>query len=98
MSVELKNLATEMTTHPKMVSFMSWLIVTLTNCANFYVDYASPIVTATIPVLSVILIFTGIRLNISNKKKIDMELRKADEELKAIKEKLIALESKSNDS
>lgn len=97
MSVELKNLATETMVHPKVVSFMSWLVVTLTNCANFYVEFASPVVTALIPVFSVILIFTGIRLNISNKKKIDRELKKEDDELKAIKEKLTALESKSDD-
>lgn len=88
MSGESKNLATEIATHPKTTVFFSWLVSVLTNGAAWYVEWASPIVAALISISSVILIVTGIRLNITNNKKTKLDIQKIESENQTLRDEL----------
>lgn len=88
MSEESKNLATEIVTHPKATVFFTWLVSFITNGAAWYVEWAYPIVASLISISSIVLIFTGIRLNITNNKKVKLDIQKIESDNKKLRDEL----------
>jgi hypothetical protein len=89
MSEEKIKIVSEVLNHPKAASFGSWIAAAIANGANWYVEYASPIVAAIVSILSLVLVITGIRVNTLKQRKlsVDLDQQKPTKEIKNILEK-----------
>jgi len=87
MNDEKIKVVTEALSHPKTHSFGSWLAAIIANSANWYVEFASPIVSVLVSILSLVLVITGIRVNTLKRKKIllEAEFKEKREAAKCVK-------------
>lgn len=82
MSAEIKQIATQVITHPK----TAWLSVFIVNVSEWYIEWISPVIIAMTSILSLIIMILLVRFHLLNTQKLKIDIEKQGEESEKIRE------------